>query len=101
MTTPGVTLAASGFLPPEYTAIINSHIKVYERIQKSSINWTYFSPAGIITRGERTGDFRLGKDDLITDSAGNSKITYEDYAVALVEELEKPQFEHSRFTIGY
>jgi uncharacterized protein len=48
-----------------------------------------------------TGKFRLGKDDLITDAQGNSRISFEDYAIALVDELENPQHRRGRFTIGY
>ncbi len=51
--------------------------------------------------GERTGKFRLGKDDLIVDASGNSRISMEDYAIALVDELEKPKHRGERFTIGY
>ena len=51
--------------------------------------------------GERTGIFRLGKDDLIVDADGNSHISVEDYAIAMVDELEKPVHHFERFTIGY
>lgn len=99
---PGVTLRASGHLPPEWVAIVDSHIKVLENLKKSSIDWTYFSPAAFFEPGERTGKFRLGKDDLIADEKGNSRISMEDYAIALVDELEKPQHAGGqRFTIGY
>jgi uncharacterized protein len=99
---PGVTLRASGHLPPEWVPIVDSHIKVLENLKKSSIDWTYFSPAAFFEPGERTGKFRLGKDDLIADERGNSRISMEDYAIALVDELEKPQHRGGqRFTIGY
>jgi putative NADH-flavin reductase len=71
-------------------------------LKKTKIDWTYFSPAAFFEPGERTGKFRLGTDDLIADEKGKSRISMEDYAIALVDELEKPQ--HSggqRFTIGY
>jgi uncharacterized protein len=74
---------------------------VLRNLQQSSINWTYFSPARFFEPGERTGKFRLGKDDLITDAKGNSRISFEDYAIALVDELENPQHQRRRFTIGY
>jgi putative NADH-flavin reductase len=51
--------------------------------------------------GARTGKFRLGKDDLIADAQGDSRSSFEDYAIALVDELENPQHERLRFTIGY
>lgn len=70
-------------------------------LKPSDINWTYFSPSMLIQPGERTGVFRLGTDDLIKDDQGNSRVSFEDYAVALVDELEKPRNERARFTIGY
>jgi uncharacterized protein len=81
--------------------IVDAHIQVLRNLKQSSINWTYFSPAGFFEPGERTGKFRLGKDDLITDAQGNSRISFEDYAIALVDELENPQHQRERFTIGY
>ena len=98
---PGVTLLASGHLPAPWVAIATSHEKALKMVQASDINWTYFSPAAFFEPGERTGKFRLGKDQLITDSKGESRISMEDYAIALVDELEKPAHERGRFTIGY
>ncbi|HEY2860346.1 MAG TPA: NAD(P)-dependent oxidoreductase [Terracidiphilus sp.] len=98
---PGVTLLSSGHLPKEWEPIATSHAKALEVLKASDINWTYFSPAGFFEPGERTGKFRLGKDQLVTDDRGNSRISFEDYAVALVDELEKPAHERARFTIGY
>ncbi len=98
---PGVTLLDSGHLPAEWQAIAKSHSDALGLIKKSDINWTSFSPAAFFQPGQRTGKFRLGKDQLITDAEGNSKISMEDYAIALVDELEKPQHERLRFTIGY
>ena len=51
--------------------------------------------------GERTGNFRLGKDELLTDAEGKSHISYEDYAIALLDEIEQPQHSRQRFTVGY
>jgi putative NADH-flavin reductase len=98
---PGVTVRESGHLPKEWIPIVDAHIQVLKNLRQSGINWTYFSPAAFFEPGERTGKFRLGKDDLIADAQGNSRISFEDYAVALVDELENPQHERQRFTIGY
>ncbi|RXH56452.1 NAD(P)-dependent oxidoreductase [Granulicella sibirica] len=98
---PGVTLHESGYLPAPYLPISATHVQLLESIKKSSIDWTYFSPAGFFEPGERTGKFRLGKDDLIADATGTSRISFEDYAIALVDELEKPRHHKARFTIGY
>ena len=98
---PGVTLRESGHVPKEWIPIADAHIQVLKNLRQSGINWTYFSPAAFFEPGERTGKFRLGKDDLIADAQGNSRISFEDYAIALVDELENPQHERQRFTIGY
>jgi uncharacterized protein len=102
---PGVTLLASGHLPAQWLAIAQAHADVLEWLRTSGavtgLEWTYFSPAGFIQPGERTGKFRLGNDDLIADAQGQSRISAEDYAIALVDELEKPQHVRQRFTVGY
>ena len=97
----GVTLIASGYLPEAYMAIAVSHAEALKLLEKSDINWTYFSPAGFFEPGERTGKYRLGKNELIADEKGVSRISMEDYAIALVNELEEPKHEGERFTIGY
>lgn len=98
---PGVTVLDSGFWPQPYVAIAKSHVKAFAALRESDINWTYFSCPMSITPGERTGKFRLGGDNLIKDAEGKSRVSFEDYAVALVDELEKPAHERARFTIGY
>jgi NAD(P)H-binding len=98
---PGVTVRQSGHLPKEWIPIVDAHIQVLRNLKQSNIDWTYFSPAAFFEPGERKGKFRLGKDDLITDAQGNSRISFEDYAIALVDELENPQHHRERFTIGY
>ena len=98
---PGVTILQSGHLPAEWIPIATSHEKALELLKKSDINWTYFSPAAFFEPGERTGKFRLGTNQLIADAGGNSRISMEDYAIALVDELEKPAHQRARFTIGY
>ena len=98
---PGVTVLDSGHWPQQYVPIAKSHMKALSALRSCGINWTYFSPPMLITPGERTGKFRLGGDDLITDVEGNSRVSFEDYAIALVDEVEKPAHERARFTIGY
>jgi putative NADH-flavin reductase len=98
---PGVTLIQSGHLPAEWLGIAISHAKALELLKQSSINWTYFSPAAYFGPGERTGKFRLGKDALIANEQHESRISMEDYAIALVDELESPKHERERFTIGH
>lgn len=98
---PGVTAIASGHLPEPALPIAKSHEQVRKNLEASGADWTYFAPAGLFEPGERTGKFRLGKDDLIVDASGNSRISMEDYAIAAVDELERPQHRGERFTIGY
>ena len=61
----------------------------------------FFSPAADMRPGVRTGRYRLGKDDMIVDIVGHSPISVEDYAAAMIDELEHPQHHQERFTIGY
>jgi uncharacterized protein len=65
------------------------------------LDWTFLSPPALIDAGARTGKFRLGKDQLLVDADGKSHISFEDFAVALVDEIERPQHSRQRFTVGY
>jgi len=97
---PGVTLIKSGHLPAEYLPIATSHEKALGVLRGSDINWTYLSPAAFFVPGERTGKFRLGSKELVTDAKGESKISFADYAIALVDEIEKPAHERASFSVG-
>jgi len=67
---------------------------------ETELDWTFLSPSAMFVPGERTGAFRLGADLLLSNEQGSS-ISFEDYAVALVDELEKPAHSRERFTVGY
>jgi putative NADH-flavin reductase len=67
----------------------------------SDVRWTYVCPPGRIEPGDRTGFYRLGEDELIVDEHGESSISMEDFAVALLDEAEQPRHIGSRFTVGY
>lgn len=67
----------------------------------TDVSWTFFSPALSIAPGQRTGTFRLGGDQVVRDAKGDSRISMEDYAVAMLDEIQKPQFVNRRFTVGY
>lgn len=69
--------------------------------KENDIDWIFLSPAANMAPGERTGKFRIGKDDLVVDVNGDSNISVEDYAVAMVNELEQKHHHKERFTIGY
>src|SRR5947209_4223135 len=70
----------------------------YVNSTKSAIAWTFFSPSEHIAPGRRTGKYRLGTDHLLTNDEGESFISMEDYAVALLDEIERPRFIRQRFT---
>jgi hypothetical protein len=98
---PNVRLVDAPDFPGEWKAIALAHGDALHVLRGADLDWTYFSPAALIQPGERTGKFRLATDNLIVDGEGNSKISAEDYAVALVDELEKSEHVRQRFTIGY
>jgi putative NADH-flavin reductase len=98
---PGVTLLESGYLPEAFHPIVKAHIKTYNVLRASKIDWTYFAPAAFFEPGQRTGKFRLGTDELIANAQQESRISMEDYAIALVDELEQPKHRRQRFSIGY
>ncbi|HSC80570.1 MAG TPA: NAD(P)-dependent oxidoreductase [Chitinolyticbacter sp.] len=68
---------------------------------ETELDWTMLSPAAHIVPGERTGQFRLGTEQLLTDRNGESHISLEDYALALLDEVEQPKHRRGRFTIAY
>lgn len=68
---------------------------------ETALNWTFLSPSVFFGPGERTGTFRLGTDELLTAADGKSHISYEDYAIALLDEIEQPKHPRARFTVGY
>jgi putative NADH-flavin reductase len=93
-------------LPEEYKPEAQAHARVLEALRRSATtaDWFYLSPAasfGSWNPGVKTGTFRLGTDVLITDASGNSEISGADYAVAFVDEIEKPAHHRARFTVGY
>jgi putative NADH-flavin reductase len=89
-------------IPDEVLANIQEGIRAFELLQQEDqLDWTFFSPAVMIGPGEKTGEFRLGKDNVVSADSGESKISYDDYAIAMVDELEQGNSVKSRFTIGY
>jgi uncharacterized protein len=98
---PGVQLVDIPQFPEEWKAIALAHRDVLPILKQSDLDWTYMSPAGLIQPGERTGKFRLGGKQLLNDANGESRISAEDYAIALVDELEKSQHVGQQFTAAY
>jgi len=102
---PGQILLDTPNFPPAWKPAASASREVLGTLRRegaaAGLDWTYFSPAMFIQPGERTGKYRLGTDQLVVDSKGESRISAEDYAVALVDEIEKPQFTGRRFTAAY
>ena len=104
---PGVRVVDTGVIPDAIIDGVRSLGNFYLNFltKEHDLDWVFFSPAGAFEdadKGKRTGKFRLGKDDLIVDPAtGTSHISVQDYAIAMVDELEKPAHHQERFTIGY
>ena len=100
---PGKRLMDAGVMPESFLPAVRALAGFYlnDLIAEKNIDWVFFSPAVNLEPGMRTGKFRLGKDDIILNEKGESRISVQDYAVAMVDELEKPAHHRERFTIGY
>ena len=100
-TAPGVKLIDLPNFPSEYKAEAAAGAAFLDLLrQERDLNWTFLSPSAMFVPGERTGKFQLGKDQLLANEQGSS-ISFEDFAVALVDELENPAHSRQRFTVGY
>jgi len=98
---PGVRLMDTPDFPAEIKPLAQAHADAYEIYSQSDLDWTYISPASWIEPGKRTGNFRIGTNRLVTDDDGASRISIEDYAAALFDEVEDPLFIRTRFTVAY
>ena len=97
---PGVQLVDTPYLPPEWKASALAHrdaLAVF-RAAPPEVDWTYVSPAPFTQPGERTGHYRTGTDQVIPDASGQSHISAEDLAIAILDEVENPQHRRQRFT---
>jgi uncharacterized protein len=88
-------------LPTAYRAEALAMRNFLDTLKASDINWTFFSPAFSIAPGTRTGKYHLGTTTLLSDTKGESRISAEDYADALVNELEVPAHVRSQMTVAY
>ena len=99
---PGVQLVTTPNFPAQYKAEAEKGAAFLDRLrQEKELNWTFLSPSALIDFGNRTGKFRMGADQLLVDSAGKSWISFEDFAVAMADEIERPAHIRKRFTVGY
>ena len=99
---PGVRLVTTPGFPAQYKAEAEKGAAFLDLLgTERQLNWTFLSPSALFTAGERTGKFRLGTDQLLIASDGKSWISFEDFAVALADEIERPAHIRLRFTVGY
>lgn len=98
---PGKRLLDSPDFPPEYKAEATKGAEFLAFLKTvQDLDWAFLSPSALFIPGERTGKFRIGTDQLLVGPKG-SAISYEDFAVAMVDEIEKPAHHRQRFTVGY
>ena len=100
---PGVDVVDSDFYPKEHRAHTLRNREILRGLRRGDhdLDWTYVSPPLDIKTGPRTGSFRLGTDSLLRDEGGNSRISEADFAVAILDELDKSAFVKKRFTVAY
>lgn len=99
---PGVRLVTTPSFPVAYKAEAEAGAAFLDLLRaEPELNWTFLSPSALFVAGERTGKFRLGTDQLLTAADGKSWISFEDFAVALADEIERPAHIRQRFTVGY
>ncbi|KQA29357.1 NAD(P)-dependent oxidoreductase [Vibrio cholerae] len=100
---PGVKLVTVPGFPEEYKgeALAQGEALEVFRASNSDVNWTFVSPAAEIFPGDKQGQYRVGGDQLLTDSEGNSRISVADYAVALIDELEYAEHPRRRIGVAY
>ena len=99
---PGLQVIDTPDFPQAYRASAEGARQALNLLRaESRLNWTMLSPSAMIAPGQRTNQFRLGKDQLLIATDGKSHISVEDYAVAMINELEQATYPRQRFTVGY
>ena len=99
---PGLKVIETPNFPEAYKAEASAGGAFLDTLRsEKELDWTFLSPSAEFVEGERTGKFRLGKDDLLVSAEGRSWISFEDYAIAFIDELEKPAHSRQRYTVGY
>ncbi|MCL4560878.1 MAG: NAD(P)-dependent oxidoreductase [Chloroflexi bacterium] len=98
---PGVQLMDTPEFPESWKPVARAHRRALDVYRKSELDWTVLSPAGMIEPGQRTGKYRTALEQLLRDANGESLISMEDFAVALMDEVEQPKYIRQRFTAAY
>jgi len=101
----GIEFLDSPEFPKEYEpfkgGIRGTRAQYYMLKEEPELDWVFLAPSVFLLPGERTGKFRTGKDHVLYDAEGQSRVSLEDYAVAMVDEMERPAHHRERFTVGY
>ncbi|MGC6371501.1 NAD(P)-dependent oxidoreductase [Pseudomonas sp. K2I15] len=88
--------------PEEYKAEASAGSVFLDTLrQEKDLDWTFLSPSAEFVETARTGKFRLGQDELLVSNEGRSWISFADFAIALIDEVETPKHSRQRFTVGY
>jgi len=100
---PGVDLVDTPDFPKPYRNESIQQRKALNtyRSKADGLDWTYIAPAATFTPGERTGAYRTSSNELLKDDTGRSRISYEDFAVAVLDEIETPRHVRDRFGVAY
>jgi uncharacterized protein len=98
---PGVLLSDKPEFPKEWLGYAKIHGAVLNFLKTTDLEWTYISPPMLIQPGKKTGRYRRGHDQLLIDDQGKSEISAEDYAVALIDEVETPRALGKRITVAW
>ena len=99
---PGIQSVDLPSFPAEYKQGALATRETLNMLRKETdLDWSFLSPSADLFPGQRTGTFRLGTDQLLTNAQGESRISVEDYAMAMIDEVENPKHIRRRFTVGY
>jgi uncharacterized protein len=100
---PGVKVIDDPHFPDAWKPEAQAQARALDvfRVSKADLDWTYISPAAWLEDGARTGTYRMGGDELLTDASGHSRISVPDYAVALLDRLDRQDALRQRITVAY
>jgi uncharacterized protein len=99
---PGLRVLDTPEFPPAWRPGAEGAARALDTFRsEKGIDWVAFSPSWNIAPGERTGKFRVGGDQLLRDASGESRISREDFAIAIIDEVERPAHHRQRITVGY
>ena len=99
---PGTKLLDTPTFPEAYKPEASAGLQFLNALRgEKDLDWVFVSPGALLAPGERTGKYRVGKDQLMKDASGKSWLSMEDLAIAMIDELEKPKHHRQRFHVAY